>query len=397
MRSLLLSLALCTADPLAAQVTLLKARLDRQCIFTGGQMDGELYRFTDDSPVPRWVAEILEATGESRNFELVEASVENVSVVVDDHRRYLLYSLDFMEKAARIEVYGALAHAVGHHVQEHTLLPENRVREESEADFFMGYFLGKKGFSREVLAAFLQKSPSSYEKLEAHRQPAALAGFEKAERALQFRSLAVDDDPKAQEYLLPTFSFKKCHSHAELPRSAFSAAATLGKVDEKLRLALDTRGYYNRSYFSVKNGFALVCQMEQYNRAEATIRNDRTRWLDYPVRDNFSSLWDGLSTLVAPQKGYFRLFVFVVTDQPFSASPQKVSKTEAAEWLSRGGNRLPEGIKKMPFSGAHTVSALVYEFEVPQSNHRPVLVCPTPLHSALVHLRKSGLGAGLGM
>lgn len=398
MRSLILLLWCSMALTANAQVSLFKANLDRQCVFTGGIMDNELYQYSDNSAVPQWVAEILDLTGEISNFELVEASVENISAVVDSTRRYLLYSIDFIEKTDNpVAIYGALAHEVGHHINNHTLLPENRLREEWEADNYMGYFLSKRGFSRDAVAAFTQQLPSSYATLGAQRTEAAMEGFDKAERALRYKSLAINNDPGAEKYQLPGFEFKRCYTSTEIPRTKFAGMTTLGKVDEKIRLVLDTRGYYNRSYFSVKNGFAITCQLEQYNRQNAAIRNDRTRWLDYPVRDNFSGLFDYLSAVVIPNKGYFRLFVIVVTDQPFSAAQQQVSKAEAAEWLSRGGNRLPDDIKKSTFSNAHYVSALVYEFEVPQSNHQPRQVCPAPLHDAATHLRQSGLGAGFGL
>ena len=395
MRKLLLLLPLFATLAATAQVTRFDARLDNQCIFSGGIMDNELYRFNDDSQVPEWVEEILATTGETRHFDMLEASVENVSAVVDGERRYLLYSLDFVEKATRIEVYGALAHEIAHHVNGHTLRPEHRVREEYEADFFMGYFLSKKGFTQEDVRAFVRSLPSSYAEQNAKRLQASLDGYGKADRSLHFKSLAINNDPKAAAYQLPGFEFKKCYTQTEIPRATFAGRSTLGQVDEKIRLVLDTRGYSNRSYFSVANGFALVCQMEQYNRDDASIRNDRTRWLDYPLQDHFAGLWDQLSAVVVAKKGYFRLFVFVVTDQPFSAADTKVSKQEAAEWLSKGGNRLPEGIQTMAFSGKHYVSALVYEFEVPQSNHVPKQICPAPLHPAATHIRQSGLGFGL--
>jgi hypothetical protein len=394
--SVLLLFALSPPCLLQAQ-KLFRAKLDHQCIFSGGIMDSELYQYDDSSKVPEWVDEILAANNAEKNFVLVEASVENVSAVVDSTQRFLLYSIDFVEKGSRIEVYGALAHEIGHHVNLHGLKDADRKNEESEADFFMGYFFGKKGFQKPEVEAFLQKMPSSYSISYNERLKIVMSGYEKANRAIKLKGLSVDNSPQLEQLLLPTFTFKECYTTTDLPRNKFDGLATLGKVDEKIRLVLDTRGYYNRSYFSVKNGFAVVCQMEQYNRQDATIRNDRTRWLDYPVRDNFEGVLDYISTIVMPNKGYFRVFVLVVTDDVFKSTDKKVSKTEAVAWLSQGANRLPKEIAKMSFTGDHTVSALVYEFEVPESNRKPTQVCPTPLHDARTHLKKAGLGAGFGL
>lgn len=377
--------------------TILSVNIDQKCIYSGGIMDRELYRYTDSSKVPEWVAEILEVCGATQNFELVESNVENVSAVLDGNTRYLFYSVDFIEKSSRIEVYGAFAHEIGHHVNQHTLLEEHRKREESEADVFMGYFFSKKNFPLTEADAFLRKMPSSYSLTPEERYAAVQMGYEKAQRNLLLKSLAVDTDPRVQKATLPTFTYRPCYTERELPRSCFGNALTLGKVDEKIRLVLDQRGYYNRSYFSVANGFAVVTQMEQYNRSDATIRNDRTRWLDYPVRDNFSGLFDYLTSVVLPSDGYFRLFVVVVTDDVIKSSGSPVSKEEAKSWCNQGGNRLPADIAKSPFSSGHTVSTLVYEFRVPESTHRANQVCPKPSGDALTHLKGAGLAKGFGL
>jgi hypothetical protein len=137
--------------------------------------------------------------------------------------------------------------------------------------------------------------------------------------------------------------------------------------------------------------------MEQYNDSDGSVRNDRTRWLDHPAKDNFNCVLDYLKSLVVPQKGYFRLFVFVVTNQSFGGGAQRVSKLEAAEWLSRGFNKLPRQLAAAAFTTDHAVTTLVYEFEVPESNQKPRQTCPAPLFDARTHLFKSGIAAGLGL
>jgi hypothetical protein len=363
-----------------------------RCVFFGGYMDDELYRYEAYKPVSEWVQEILDLGGAARNFELIQTNVENVSAVADSNRRYLFYSLDFIERATRVQVYASLAHEIGHHANEHTLLDANRAQEESEADFFMGYILSKKGIPKDSIPVLLQKMTSSYGISVERRIKSILEGYHKADQSLMLKSLPLDNDPRLENLLLPTFAFMDCYTTALIDRSRFSGLRTLGAVNDKICQALNQRGYQNRSYFSVKNGFAVVTQMEQYNRSDATSREVPARWLSNPARESFTGLMDYITAAVWPNKGYFRLFVFVVTDSAYRSSGERVSKNDAEAWLGKGANRLPKDIAAKPFSADHTVSVLVYEFEVPESTLRAKQICPTPYFDAGAHLNRAGIG-----
>ncbi len=395
---LLAVLPLSTGLPLAGQ-ELLEVHTAQRCIYTDGQMDEELYRFSTSEQVDAMIREIAGLGGADTTFQWIQTNVENVAAVLDGENRYLLYSLDFVERSNEIEVYGALAHEIGHHANAHTFSDERRNSEELEADQFMGYVLSKKGFSLADIGVFLKIMPSSYGVTFEERLQAVTEGFTRAERALQINSLPFDNDPKLEGLTLPGFPWPPpaCNSRYELPETALAGLGTLGAVEQKLRMALDAKGYSQRSYFSVPNGFALVTQLEQYNAADASSRNDRTRWLDYPARDNFSGVMDYLKSFVVPQKGYFRLLVFIATNQPFGGGAQRVSKAQASAWLSQGFNKLPQSLAKTPLTPEYSVTVLVYEFEVPESNRKPVQKCPSTLFDAQTHLRKSGIAAGLGL
>lgn len=382
----------------ASAQELLQLNTQRRCVFSGGAMDEELYRFTSDKEIDKQVAEIAALGGADSNFEVVQTNVENVSAVLDGEKRYLLYSLDFVQKASKIEIFGALAHEIGHHANAHTFDPALRKTGEAEADQFMGYILCLKGFSRPDIEAFVKKTPSSYDIPAEERLPAVWEGFSRAERALQISSLPFDDDPRLAELTLPGFPWPPpaCNARFELPETPFSSLKTLGEVERKIRAALDVKGYTQHGYFSVPGGFALVTQLEQYNGDDGSARNDRTRWLDYPKRDNFAGVLDYLKSFVMPQKGYFRLFVFVVTNRSFGGGTTRVSKEQAAAWLGQGFNKLPDSLAGAAFSSGYGVTALVYEFEVPESNRKPVQICPTPRFDAKTHLVKSGIATGLG-
>lgn len=393
----LLFLASASCQPLFAQ-DLLELNIAQRCIYSGDVMDEELYRFEDSDKVMAWVKEIAELGDAGLDFEVLQANVENVSAVLDGEKRYLLYSLNFVEKNSELEVIGALAHEIGHHANAHTFSDERRKTEELEADQFMGYVLSKKGFPKSDIEIFLKKMPTSYDVPFEERRAAVFEGFGTAERAMQLKSLPFDNDPKLKELTLPSFPWPppSCNARFEIPETTFAGFKTLGDVERKIRMALDAKGYAQRSYFSVPNGFALVTQLEQYNGEDGSVRNDRTRWLDYPKKDNFLGVMDYLKSIVMPQKGYFRLFVFVVTNQSFGGSTQRVSKEQATAWLNQGFNKLPRSLAAMPFSTQYDVTALVYEFVVPESNRKPEQKCPSPLFDAKTHLQKTGIAAGLG-
>ncbi len=398
----LLFLASAICQPLFAQ-DLLELDIAQRCVYSGGVMDEELYRFEDSDEVMAWVKEIAELGDATLDFEVLQANVENVSAVLDGEKRYLLYSLDFVEKNSELEVIGALAHEIGHHANAHTFSDERRKTEELEADHFMGYVLSKKGFPKPDIEAFLKKMPSSYEVIFEERRLAVWQGFERADWAMQIKGLPFLNDPtftgfSQTEAGMPYFPWPppSCNAKFELPETSLAGQKTLGDVERKIRMALDAKGYAQRSYFSVPNGFALVTQLEQYNGEDGSVRNDRTRWLDYPQKDNFDGVMDYLKSIVMPQKGYFRLFVFVVTNHAFGGSTQRVSKEQATAWLNQGFNKLPRSLAAAPFSAEYDVTALVYEFVVPESNRKPEQKCPSPLFDAKTHLQKTGIAAGLG-
>lgn len=386
------------AGPVLSAQELLELNLSQHCHYTGDTLDAELYRFPNSDKADSLIREIVELGEAYANFEWIQTNVRSVVAVLDGEKRYLLYSLDFIEKNNTLEVFGMLAHEIGHHAFAHTFHAERREMEEMEADMFMGFVLSNKGFRLPDIEWFLEKWPSPQEASTTQRQMAVREGEEMAERIRKTKSVPYTSAPITEDITLPKFPWPPpaCHARFELPKAVFSARKTLGAVEDKLRAALEAKGYGQRSYFSVPNGFALVTQLEQYNGADGSVRTGNTRWLDYPAKESFSGLLDYLTSLVMPQKGYFRLYVFVITDQPFGGSAQRVSKEQATAWLGQGFNKLPNSLAELPFTTAYDVTALVYEFEVPESNRKPVQKCPTPHFSAKTHLQKSGIAARLG-
>jgi hypothetical protein len=141
------------------------------------------------------------------------------------------------------------------------------------------------------------------------------------------------------------------------------AGSLLGHVDFALQRALNTGGYLTFSYYTVPEGFALATQLEQINEDRTPKQPARNRWSTELVPLNEFSLGGYFKALFRANPGFFRVIVFVVTSQPFSESDATVSREEAIAWLDRGNKWLPERIKLRPFTPAHNVTALIYEFE----------------------------------
>lgn len=396
-------LCLCAPiTPLAAQ-EYLDIDTKHRCIFHGNEMDEELYSFSTTVDVmDKLVAEILKLGGnQKQNFFIRQANVVNVSAVIDGKKRYLLWSQDFIANANYLEAFASVAHEVGHLLNNHTFKPENTKKESAEADRFTGFILAKaqdRGdvikYTREDVIAYFKSKPNSscYGHDSSSKIENILTGFNQAENHVKAKaSGGFDDDPSLKRFLNAEFPFPppQCHTSYEIPNAVFSNCNNLGQVAQKISKVLSEKDYPNR-FMSVPNGFSIVTQMEQYNIDGSVLYGSQSRWTEMPPHESFSFSWDYFKTLIYPRKGQLRLFVFIVTNQNYNSDERKVSKGEAAAWLGQAVNRLPQQVASEPFNSNYSISTLVYEFEVPESNHKAKQSCPT-LFQAKDHLRLSGL------
>lgn len=385
--------------PLGAQA-FFEVPTQKNCTYSG-VLEEELYSFESTPPVPGIVDQILLATGSKQNFELVQCNVESVAAILHEGKRYLLYSQDFYLKLPNTEravAYGLLAHEIGHHINEHTFNPEFREKEELEADFFMGYALCKvEGIAQIRLALDVpRKQPLSYNTLLEARRNAIQNGWQRSNLHVQVQENMAYEGANAPDIHLPYFPWPppQLFQRQTLNEQLYPANRSLGEVNTRLRQALQANGYEQRSYFQVPGGFALVTQLEQF-RSDGSPKAGANRWKDYPVQENFEGVWDYLKSLVMSSPGNFRLFVFVVTDQPYGQSSKRVGKQEAVGWLSSGLNRLPQKIAEMPLNQQHYLDVLVYEFEAQQSTKICTQKWPAILN-AQTHLQKTGIARSLG-
>ncbi len=396
-RSVLLFFSLASASLLSGQ-ELLELDLSNQCHFGGGQQDEELYAFTSGSGVmERLVDDILTSGGDlERNFTLIQTNVASVSAVVAGEKRYILWSQDFLERATELQAYASVAHEIGHHVNGHTLQPGLKPVEEAEANLFMGYVLARKNFPEQALRDFFSRDKSNVFAQDWNESMRELAweGFQKAGISLQLSSLQYDTDPSLQRFLRAQFPFPPppCYQELELSAGNFSGLTTLGAVAKKITKGLSAKQYPYR-YLSVPDGFAVVTQIEQYQSDGAPLSGG-DRWKELPVQEDFSLSLRYLTSLVYPRQAYLRVFVFLVSNQNFNATGKRIEKETAKDWFSQAVNRLPKSVSNAPFTADHTVSMLVYEFEVPEANQKPQQHCPCHLPAG-DHLKKSGLESWL--
>ena len=163
----------------------------------------------------------------------------------------------------------------------------------------------------------------------------------------------------------------------------------LHDVDQKILNALNSAGYFEKSYYSVPDGFAIVTRLEQINY-DGTSKEGQDRWLANIVPLNKFDLKQYIKALFTTNKGLFRIIVFIVTPHPFSQTGLKVSQREAVQWLSTGLNVLPSSIGNIECSKNYNVHALIYEFEKPSPEKSTILVVPGYVEGK-THLEKAKL------
>jgi hypothetical protein len=143
------------------------------------------------------------------------------------------------------------------------------------------------------------------------------------------------------------------------------ADPTLGDVADRISAALDSAGYFERSYFAAPGGFAMVTRLERINSDGTPKQDEAERWtVDASPMRRFVP-GDYLLALFTAPSGYYRIIVFVASSQPFAQSEAEVGRSEASAWLSAGLNTLPESIAQAEYTARHRVTALIYEFEQP--------------------------------
>ena len=181
-----------------------------------------------------------------------------------------------------------------------------------------------------------------------------------------------------------------------LPRTMLeqrAALSTLGNLNNELVSALQTTGYFEKSYYSVPRGFALATRLERISD-DGSSEAPPGRWSAEPPHMTHFSISAYVHSLFSANAGHYRVVVFIVTDAPFAETGAAVTVSDVQKWPTGGANTLPAQIASSTFEQTTVCTSLIYEFESSAGN-APVFVQPGRL-DAHTHLVKSGLWAALG-
>lgn len=207
----------------------------------------------------------------------------------------------------------------------------------------------------------------------------------------------LETEPKpAQTSVLPAFPWPphKPSVQIRLPREAFAGAETLSAVASQIIAPLRAAGYWEHSFYQVPNGFALVTRLERINedgsRPSETIR--------YNVEEDARvfSLAGYIKRLFFASPGYFRLIVFVVAGEPFTASGKTLEQALALDLLHSGANALPPAYEKIKFDNGYGIDALIYEFKKDRQGEAAAQLQPGRI-GPHIHLSKAGLSEAFGI
>jgi len=162
----------------------------------------------------------------------------------------------------------------------------------------------------------------------------------------------------------------------------------MGQLVLHLENALSTAGYLERSYFLVPGGIAVVTRLEHIH-PDGSPFSDPDRWLfDDEYRQSLT-ISEYLRRLFAADVGYYRVVVFVLTDEAFGSQTRSLTLGEAIRWPYTGLNVLPPDLAQQPLSKDDSCTALIYEFQKPHGED-PRLLVPSSI-GAKRHLVASGL------
>jgi hypothetical protein len=102
------------------------------------------------------------------------------------------------------------------------------------------------------------------------------------------------------------------------------------------------------------------------------------------------TLFEFIKALSNAQPGYYRVIVFIVTNQPWSRTGKEVTGEEAEQWLAQGFNWLPPSIGELTYGPDYRTTVLVYEFKKVSQDAAATFLKPSST-SAEDHLKKAGI------
>jgi hypothetical protein len=381
------------------------AHVDGMCLFASDHLSETLYFFPPDKQSLSLFSELLAKSGKDLNVVVKAANVPEVAAATNGKERLLLYNqfaLDRFQKEGRKDwrLTMVIGHQIGHHASDHafSLPPELRIEVELEADRFAGYLMFQLGATIadvQSLTEFFGESPQNplFPDPKA-RLAATIEGWHdgKAEVGEGIGFGPGDENiPSFPKWPPPQASANREISRDLLLKGI--ARPRLMDAASQLLLALDKAEYGERSFYSVPGGFALVSRIEQiYPDGRSHEPNDRWPLTAQPAR--IFSVASYLQALFTSNPGYYRLFVFVVTNRPLVQSVTPAPYSSPRDWVWAGSNKVPTAIGFSAYTDEVSCTALVYEFRQLSKGSEVKLDVPGLL-TGTTHLEKSHLLAAL--
>lgn len=161
-------------------------------------------------------------------------------------------------------------------------------------------------------------------------------------------------------------------------------------ISSDMELALAQAGY-DYSFYTVPGGFAIVARLERIDAAGKPFA-EPDRFIA-PAEDKAKTFSDFVSGLFFAPDGYYRLFVFVISDTPFEPGQDKMTADEGTALLEKGSTRLSRSIEDRPMTDDHELTTLIYEFSNRKEDGYTVLRPGN--HSLVGHLTAAGVADSL--
>jgi len=202
--------------------------------------------------------------------------------------------------------------------------------------------------------------------------------------------------PKFEKPLTPTSRYD-CSQF-------FSSCSNLSCVDEKLSKSVSSLGYTEKSYFYVNNGYVITLRLERTDEYCSYFCENRSSKIECSCRFKYDNIvferhnsnsftlrevTEYFDAFLFGRRAYFRLFVFVVTDD-YIPTQKSITQTEAIGWIENGHSGLPIETARKKFTSNYSVNCWVYEYQA-NDNDKVLKFVRNSGNSAYIHLQKSGI------
>ena len=170
---------------------------------------------------------------------------------------------------------------------------------------------------------------------------------------------------------------------------------TLRHVADALSNKAKKVGYTEQVYYGFgpmcASGFALVTRLERITEDGAPYPDQR-RFVQ-PGEEGSLSFLEELESLFLAHVGFYRLIVFVITDQPkYQMAPPQMTSTAAADILASGAQSLTGLVADVAYTEDIAVDALVYELRhAADETGKIAHLIPKSRLAPHVHLIKAGI------